>query len=364
MSLHGINQVSCVVLNPQPDCRYAFYVLQNGKQIAKYPYQDAAELVYWTAEEGNYSFRVFVKENETEDKISKTSPEVKIQMDNGFYSSVERKKTFWDIFTNIGNMFSEIVTHWDRMIRISWYDYKVLNKDAYLGSIWNILNPLIQIATFWFVFGIGLKSGNDVDGYPFIVWLLCGMIPWFYVNACIVQGADAIRSKGISVLKMRYPIATMPLEAVLVCLYSHLVMIAILILTLLFFGVFPNWHWLNLLYYLVYGIVHYTALTTITSVLTMIALDVKKLITALIRMLFYLTPIVWSITRMPEKWHFILKLNPILYYVDGFRDSLLYQQDFFMCPGKVIFFWGINLFLIIVGANLQAKYKNRFLDME
>ena len=96
----------------------------------------------------------------------------------------------------------------------------------------------------------------------------------------------------------------------------------------------------------------------------MIALDVKKLITALIRMLFYLTPIVWSITRMPEKWHFILKLNPILYYVDGFRDSLLYQQDFFMCPGKVIFFWGINLFLIIVGANLQAKYKNRFLDME
>ena len=126
---------------------------------------------------------------------------------------------------------------------------------------------------------------------------------------------------------------------------------------LILMGYMPTIYWLNLIYYLVYGIVFLASLAMVTSVLSMIALDTQKLIQALIRLLFYLTPILWSLDRMPPQIGKMLRLNPVLYYVDGFRESLLYQVAFYHNPKKMLFFWLINVVLFTIGCNLIMKYK-------
>lgn len=367
LELTGINRLLCEVTGAESGCEYAFYVMKDNEVIDKIPYQGNNRYVYWPTDSGVYSVKVFVRSGADGRKTTFTSEKVGF---NGFtVSPVEEgdgkeKSRFCRMRDNVRSVVKEIVTHRERMYRISRYDYRVLNKDAYLGNIWNLLNPLIQIATYWFVFGFGIRGGKDVDGFPYIIWMLCGMIPWFYLSAGITQGAGAIRNKGIAVLKMRYPVATIPLEQMLVQFYSHIMMVAFLMITLLCMGCMPSLYWLNLIYYFAYGIVFLTSLSMITSVLCMIAVDFQKLIQSTIRLLFYLTPILWSLDQMPPAVGRILSLNPILYYVNGFRDSLIYHRAFYEEPRSAAFFWMINALLFVCGCNLIAKYRDKFIDMQ
>lgn len=365
LELTDRNRMCCEYGGADNEHEYAFYVLKDGEEIDRIPYQKSGRYVYWPMEAGRYTMKVFIRN--AAGKRSVYSNEVifdGIDRQKATETPKARRFSCKDIVRNICGVIKEILTHRERMIRISLYDYQVLNKDAYLGNAWNVLNPLIQIATYWFVFGFGIRGGQDVDGFPYLVWMLCGMIPWFYFSAGITGGAGAIRQKGISVLKMRYPMAIIPYEKILVEFYNHVTMIGILLITLILMGYMPTIYWLNLIYYLVYGIVFLASLAMVTSVLSMIALDTQKLIQASIRLLFYLTPILWSLDRMPPQIGKILRLNPVLYYVDGFRESLLYQVAFYHNPKKVLFFWLINVVLFAIGCNLIMKYKDQFIDMQ
>lgn len=361
--LHGINEIQCVCENPPEKCTFAFYVYRDGKDIGHYAYQKQEKISYWAQESGVYQFKVFIRDSKG-NKTSKMSPPVQFDSDRIIYCNIEPPRRRFDWLRNVGTIVQEIWVNRKRMWRVSRFSYKVLNQDAYLGSFWNFLNPLIQIATYWFVFGIGLRNGRDVNGYPYIIWMLAGLLPWFFMSQCITQGAGAIRSKGVNALRMRYPIATMPLETVLIALYTHLVMVAILLATFLFWGYFPSVYWLNLIYYVFYSVVFFTALAMVTSVFSMVAIDFQKLINSLIRLLFYITPILWSMENLPAWGQYLLKCNPCLYVVDGFRESLLYHIPFYRHHYEMLFFWLINLALIIWGSNLQVKYKNQFLDLE
>lgn len=362
IELTGVNRLCCECKNAPEGCEYAFYIYKNGKIIDRLSYQKEARYVYWLTEPGEYAMKVYVQG--ANEKTSKMSDGIRFEGHKPIYCNISPRKRPFDWLRNVLVVLKELWIHRKRMLRISLFDYRVLNKDAYLGNIWNILSPLIQIATYWFVFGIGIRNGRDVEGHPYLVWMLCGMIPWFFASPCIVKGAGAIRSKGIAVLKMRYPVVTTPLEQIMVQLYSHLVMTAILLITLICMGYWPNLYWLNLIYYFFYAIVFFTSLAMVTSVFSMIALDFQKLVASLIRLLFYMTPILWSMEMMPPYAQRILQMNPVLYYVNGFRDSLLFKVPFYAHPQEMAFFWGINVLLFVWGCNLLVKYKDQFIDLQ
>lgn len=360
----GANEIKCICDVDTAEFRYAFYVYCDGEDMAHYGYQDIPEVTYWMQQNGVYTFKVFIADAEGHKVIKESAPvpfcavafNADISIDSG------QGRQHW--YHNVAAIVQEIWNNRNRMFRVSRYSYRVLNQDAYLGNLWNIINPLIQIGTYWFVFGIGLRGGRDVDGYPYIIWMLSGLIPWFFMSQCITQGAAAIRKKGTVYLKMRYPIATMPVEAILVAAYSHLVMLGFLLALIMISGFHPSLHWLNMVYYLFFALCFFIALAMVTSVLSMIAVDVQKLIASLIRLLFYLTPILWSMETLPSWIQFILRLNPCLYVVTGFRESLLYNIPFFSHWKQTLLFWGMTFLLIVMGSNLQIKYRDRFIDME
>ncbi|MCI8441094.1 MAG: ABC transporter permease [Provencibacterium sp.] len=360
--LTGINRLYVECLNQEEAYTYAFYVMKDGKVLEKIWYAASPHTVYWVTEPGLYSVKVFVR-NQQGERVSRLSPEITFAGMKPVYCSGTNGNEHWKWLKDIQRVLMEIWTNRARMFRLALYDYQVSNKDSYLGMLWSILNPLIQILTYWFVFGLGIRSGRPVDGHPFLPWMLCGLIPWFFINSALVQGAASIYMKSSTVLRLRFPVATIPMGSVLVAFFNHAVTLGILLVMLLCFGYFPNFYWLNLLYYLFFELVLFTLLAMVTSVLTMIARDFQKLINSLIRLLFYLTPILWTVDRLPAWAQFILKLNPVLYIVDGFRDSLLYQIPFYHHMKRLLFFWCINVGLLVLGCSLQRKYRNKFIDM-
>jgi teichoic acid transport system permease protein len=250
-----------------------------------------------------------------------------------------------------------------KIARVSWYDFMIAYKDSYLGLIWVVLNPMLQIGVYWFVFGLGIRNGRPVDGIPFLPWLLAGIIPWFYISSAVLQGSNSIYAKQGIITKMRFPISIIPLNAVLVELYNHIMMLLILIFINVMLGYTLNIYAFQVIYYLLASIIFLTALAWINSSLIMITRDLQKIIQSIMRLLFYLTPILWSPDNLPKWILTILRASPFTYLTLGYRESLLYNRPFYHNLSGTIVFWAITVILIFTGANLQMKFRNKFIDL-
>jgi len=263
---------------------------------------------------------------------------------------------------SIIHVINEIWTNRKRMLRIVRYDIKIESRSAYLGSLWEFIVPLIQIGTFWLVFGIGIRGGEPINGTPFILWLLAGLVPWFFFNRGITGGSSSIVDKAGVIFKIKYPISTVPIGAVLRCLYTHVIFIGILLIIFLFYGMRPEIYWLSLVYYILFTTFFLSALAMVSSVIVRLATDFKPLIASLMQILFFLTPIVWHENYLPNWVLRIFSANPVRYVVMGFRGSLLEQNHFFEFPWRIAFFWSVTFVLFIFGCWLQKKFSHRFVD--
>lgn len=360
IAISNVNKLSAECEFPGAE-QYAYYVYKDEEVIAKYQYSDKNKMTYWLSESGNYSVKVFTLDAEG-NKISRQSEKVSFETEKAFGIEpyIEKKKYWWNRTAEISRVLWE-----ERAIvgRMAAFDYKLENKDTYLGRLWAFITPLIQIGTYWLVFGLGLRNGRDVDGYPYLAWMLIGLIPWFFISSCMVKGANAIYAKAGLIAKIKFPIATAPVSKVLQELYEFVIMLIIMFAILFCLGIRPDWCWLNLVYYIVYSIVFLVSLALITSVLTMVARDFYKLLNSIIRLLFYITPILWVMDSMPAIYQTIMQYNPIFYIVRGFRESILYGVSFFCQMNRVLLMWGINLLLYVTGCVLQSRFRNKFIDL-
>lgn len=361
IKISEVNKMS-IECQREDNVQYAYYIYKDGENVAKFRYSSKNTATYWLSESGEYSVKVFVID-ETGSKISQMSDAVVFDAEKAFGINADKKTKkiyFWE---RIIEIVTEIFTNRAIILRMAAFDYKLENKDTYLGKIWALFTPLIQIGTYWLVFGIGLRSGRDVDGYPYLAWMLIGLIPWFFIKDCIVNGANAIYSKIGLIEKMKFPVSTIPISKILQELYSFFVMLIIMVVILLCLGLRPDLYWLNLTYYIIYSIVFLTSISLITSVITMVARDFYKLLNSLIRLLFYVTPILWVMDNMPQIYQTIMEYNPIYYVVKGFRESILYDLMFYHEMRMVVIMWGVNIVLFAAGCVLQSKFKNKFIDL-
>lgn len=361
LGLTGENRLAISCTHSQPGSRYKYYIY-NGKSILdKLPFSEDSEKVYWLTNPGKYVVKVLIIESDGSRKTYVSEPVnfqgIRVVMDTG------EKRDPLAIFKNVYIILKEIWVNRGRMIRVSLFDHKVLNTDTYLGGLWNIISPIIQVFTYWFVFGVGIRQKAPFGNHPYFIWMLCGLIPWFFISASIIKGSNSIYSKGEMILKLQYPTSTIPVGTVLVNFYNHLWSMGILLIVMLVAGYTPTLYWLNLIYYMVYAILFLSALGLITSVLTMLARDFQNLLSSTIRLLFYLSPILWSPDKMPPDIQFIMKLNPIAYITDGFRDSLLYNVSFYVYWKKNLFFLVLLLVMIVIGSNLQVKVRDDYIDL-
>ncbi len=273
------------------------------------------------------------------------------------------------MFKSIKYVLHENFTNLFRIYSIAKYELLGDMRDSKLGLFWNFAHPFIQVLTYWFAFGLVFNK-NDVTAYgvkvPYIFWMLGGMVIWFFISPCITNGCNAIFSKVNVITKMKFPVSILPATIVLKELFNHICIMAVLIVVFALGGYFPNIHWLSLIYYLFCAIFFSVALSLTSSVLNMLARDTRKLVLALMRLLLYLTPILWSIDglkHMPKFVGVIMKANPIYYIVQGYRDCFFYQNGVFFYSNSMIAFWVITLALFAFGSYMMYKFKSKFIDM-
>lgn len=267
------------------------------------------------------------------------------------------------MFKSINYVLRENLSNLYRIYSIAKYELIADMRDSRLGIFWNFANPTIQILTYWFVFGF-LNQRKDVLNVPFIQWLVVGMVVWFFINPCITNGCNAVFSKTSVITKMKFPVSILPATVVLKELFNHFFILSIVTVFLSVSGYPPTIHWLGLIYYCFCAFVFGVSLSLVTSVLNMLARDTRKLVLSCMRLLLYLTPILWPLS-MTNNYaiRVIMKFNPIYYIVTGYRDCIFYNNGIIHYWKQGVAFWVITLVLFVIGSMMMYKFKHKLIDM-
>ena len=241
-------------------------------------------------------------------------------------------------------------------------DLKKRYLGSYFGIVWGFVQPLISILIFWFVFQVGFKSA-PVDNFPFILWLMCGMIPWFYISDSILGAATSVVDNSYLVKKVVFRVSVLPIIRIVSALFIHIVFILVLFVMFIIYGYAPDLYALQVLYYLICTIMITLGISWINSSLVVFLRDFGQIVNILIQFGFWITPIMWSMNIMPKEYHFILKLNPFFYIIEGYRDCFINKVWFWQHSFLTANFWFISIVMLLVGILLFRRLKPHFADV-
>ena len=252
---------------------------------------------------------------------------------------------------------------------LSKNDFKTRFAGSYLGIIWAFVQPIVTVLVYWFVFekgmhasGINLRSGITA---PFVLWLIAGLVPWFFFQEVLSGGTNALMEYSYLVKKVVFQIDILPIIKLISALFVHLFFIAFTIILYACYGYYPDLYTLQMLYYTFAMMILLLGLIYATSAIVVFFKDLGQIINIILQIGVWMTPIMWNIDGMELNPILItiLKLNPMYYIVAGYRDSLINKAGFWEQPGMTIYYWILTIVLFIIGTKIFKKLKPHFADV-
>ncbi|MDP9677248.1 teichoic acid transport system permease protein [Paenibacillus jamilae] len=259
-------------------------------------------------------------------------------------------------------LLKELYQNKELIYRLSLNDFKTRYAGSYLGIIWAFVQPIITVLIYWFVFEVGFRSG-PVQNVPYILWLIAGIVPWFFFAESLGNSTNALLEYNYLVKKVVFQIRVLPFMKILSSAYVHLFFILIIVLIYGVYGLFPDVYYLQLLYYSLAAFALVYSMSLITSSLILFFKDLGQIISLVLQFGMWLTPILWNENMLPTQFRWILKINPAYYIAEGYRDSLIYKVWFWDRYNQSVYYWALTCLLFIVGVFIMKKLKPHFADV-
>lgn len=265
---------------------------------------------------------------------------------------------FKAFYSLAADLFCHRVLLWQMTKR----DFRQRYLGSYLGILWAFIQPAVTVFIFWFVFQVGFKS-VPVDNFPFILWLVCGMFPWFFLSDSVGSAANSIVESSFLVKKVVFRVELLPIVKIMSALVVHAFFVFVLFFLFFVYGYGVSVYNLQMFYYMAAMICLVLGISWLTSALTVFMRDVGQLVSMFLQFGFWGTPIFWSLHMMPERYQFIFKLNPAYYVVEGYRNSFIYHQWFWQDMALTVYFWVVTALILLVGAWIFKKLRPHFADI-
>jgi lipopolysaccharide transport system permease protein/teichoic acid transport system permease protein len=253
------------------------------------------------------------------------------------------------------------------IIQLTKKEFKERYATSFFGSLWAFIQPLITIVVFWFVFEYGLKAGTITGtNTPFILWLISGLVPWFFFSDSFITAGNSIVEKAYLVKKVVFQVPILPVIKIVTSVVVHLAFVILTILIFLIYGYIPTLYYIQIIYYLIACFIFLIGISWITSSLSVFTGDVAQILSVLVQIGFWATPILWNLEIIPDGFSFIvfiLKLNPMNYIVQGYRDSFINGVWFWERPILSIYFWVLTIAIWLIGIVIFKKLRPHFADV-
>jgi lipopolysaccharide transport system permease protein len=215
--------------------------------------------------------------------------------------------------------YRELVLVWGiREIRVRY-------KQAFLGTAWAILQPLVMMIVFTLVFSRFAKV--PTDGIPYPIFSYTALLPWTMLSTAITFGVPSLVNNLNLVTKTYFPREILPIGAVGASFFEFLVASSIFVVMLIYYRIEPSWAMLWLPLVLILQLVLILGVTFTGSALLVLYRDVRFIVPLGLQIWLYLTPIIYPITVVPEKYLPLYILNPMAGIITAYRQIILYGQS-------------------------------------
>ncbi|MBQ7563898.1 MAG: ABC transporter permease [Lachnospiraceae bacterium] len=277
------------------------------------------------------------------------------------------QSTIRAFFERVASLPVELFQNRTLIWKLAKNDFKTRFAGSYLGIFWAFVQPVITIVLYWFVFAVALpqraaavKGGIEI---PYILWLIAGIVPWFFFSEALGSGAGSLLEYNFLVKKVVFKISILPIIKIVSALFVHVFFVAFVLILYSLYGLYPDVYTLQIVYYSFCMFIFVLGISYITCSVMVFFRDLGQIINIILQVGIWATPILWNIETLNPKWHWVFKLNPMFYIVQGYRDSLIDKRWFFESPGLTLYFWVLTIVVFIFGALIFKRLKVHFADV-
>lgn len=251
-----------------------------------------------------------------------------------------------------------------QILKISISDLKKQYKGTALGIVWALVRPAITIFVFWFAIEMGLRKGSTHNDMPFFLWLIAGMIPWFYMRDNITGGANSIRRRKNLVTTIKYPVSTIPTLVSTSTLFTHLGLLLVMIIIFMLFGYMPTVYYIQLPIYILMMYMFFTSWNLFSGMICCISKDFLQLVRALVQAFFWLSGILYDPNSIEIPWiKTLLNFNPVTILVTGYRNCFIYKLWFWQVPEQLINFVIVYLVMLLLAVWAYKRLRKEIPDI-
>ena len=254
--------------------------------------------------------------------------------------------------------WNEIVQYRDLFYFLIWRDIKVRYKQTVLGALWAIIQPVMQMIIFSIFFG--RLAGIPSAGLPYPIFVYSGLLPWMLFASAVSHSANSVVGSANLITKVYFPRLIIPVASVGSALVDFAVASSVLLALMLYYGIYPGPS-LVLAPLLIVG----TVMTALGIGLLIAALNVayrdfRYVVPFMVQLWLFLTPVIYPVSIVPSKWQWLLYLNPMTGFIEGYRAVLLNQP---IDQISLALSCGMAAAALIVGAIYFRSVERSFADV-
>ena len=256
--------------------------------------------------------------------------------------------------------------HWSgKIVKLAAHEFNRAARGTVLGKVWIFAKPLIYIFCFWFALEIGLRASRTITGDgPYILWLMAGMVPWFFMSGVLNNGIDAYHRFSYLVKKVKFPLSAVPTISVLSSFFTEIGLMVVLFIVYFVCAQSPTIYLIQIPILLVIMFLFWAMVAILFSVFSAYSKDFKNFMNAMGTPLFWLSGVIFSLQNINIEWvQTALLFNPITFFVNAFRCALYDHTWFWQDTTALIAFAGVFVFTLIVMLFVYGRLHREVADV-
>ncbi|MCM1568178.1 MAG: ABC transporter permease [Roseburia sp.] len=265
-----------------------------------------------------------------------------------------------DKFTGL---ISELFQNRHLIWKLAKNDFKKRYAGSYMGVLWALAQPVVTIGMYYVVFDRIMGGASRTEEAPFVLFLTAGLVPWFFFNEALNNGTNALREYDYLVKKVVFKISILPIIKIIAATFVHVFFVLVLLVVAALYGYYPTVYTIQLVYYSACLFIFVLALSYTTCAVVVFFKDLSQIINILLQIGMWATPILWDINSIPSGWQLFVKINPLVYIVEGYRSAIYRQEWFFWDFFSTMYFWIATIVLFGLGTLVFKRLKIHFADV-
>ena len=242
-------------------------------------------------------------------------------------------------------------------------DLKKRYTGSFGGIMWSVIQPLAMILTYYLIFSyvFGMKVKADYGTSSYALWLVGGLVPWFFFSETVSRSAGALHENRALVTKTLFPSEIIPICLLVSSFINHLIGLAILfIFAVAITGGVSPMSGLVVIYFVPLTLMVLGMSWALAS-LNVFIRDVSQVVGIVLNIWFYYTPIIYPVSIIPAKFRMLLQINPMYHVVEGYRDCLVSGK--WPNPYHLAYLTVFSTVVFVLGGLLYKRLKPAFADV-